>query len=162
MVGRITARGAIALNGGWHTTTDVPGFGPSHGETRAVGWHASVQDDCRSLRRRTMVRLDPEWTELLESYRDRHSDPRNQFCHSVGTPLIVASLPVAFVGIGIPVALGMFVLGWTLQFAGHALEGNRPSFLDDPRNLFVGLLWWLERRGVQLQHVLKVEVKAEK
>jgi uncharacterized membrane protein YGL010W len=36
----------------------------------------------------------------------------------------------------------LFGAGWGLQFVGHAVEGKRPEFLNDPRFLFVGLRWW--------------------
>jgi len=39
----------------------------------------------------------------------------------------------------------MFVLGWILQFVGHAVEGKPPEFLHDWRFLFVGLRWWVAK-----------------
>jgi len=41
--------------------------------------------------------------------------------------------------------LGMFVVGWVLQFVGHAAEGKPPEFFHDWRFLFVGLRWWLAK-----------------
>jgi uncharacterized membrane protein YGL010W len=41
------------------------------------------------------------------------------------------------------VAGGLFVLAWVGQFVGHAIEGRRPSFLDDVKFLLVGPLWVL-------------------
>lgn len=41
------------------------------------------------------------------------------------------------------VAIAIFVLAWTGQFAGHILEGSKPSFLDDLHYLFVGPLFVL-------------------
>jgi uncharacterized membrane protein YGL010W len=41
------------------------------------------------------------------------------------------------------VAIGIFVLAWTGQFAGHILEGSKPSFLEDLQYLFVGPLYVL-------------------
>lgn len=35
-------------------------------------------------------------------------------------------------------ALGFFLLGWLLQFAGHYYEGRRPAFADDLSGLLVG------------------------
>ena len=41
------------------------------------------------------------------------------------------------------VALALFVLAWIGQFVGHAIEGRRPSFLDDLKFLLIGPLWVL-------------------
>lgn len=37
----------------------------------------------------------------------------------------------------------VFVLAWIGQFIGHAIEGRRPSFLEDVRFLLIGPLWLL-------------------
>lgn len=39
--------------------------------------------------------------------------------------------------------IGTFVLGWAIQFAGHAIEGRKPAFIDDLRGLLVGPLFVL-------------------
>jgi uncharacterized membrane protein YGL010W len=38
-------------------------------------------------------------------------------------------------------ALVIFVIAWIGQFAGHALEGKRPSFFKDVQFLLIGPLW---------------------
>jgi uncharacterized membrane protein YGL010W len=43
------------------------------------------------------------------------------------------------------VAAILFALAWIGQFVGHAVEGRRPSFLDDLRFLLVGPLWVLAK-----------------
>ena len=40
-------------------------------------------------------------------------------------------------------SLVIFVLAWTGQFIGHALEGKRPSFFKDLQFLLIGPLWLL-------------------
>lgn len=101
------------------------------------------------------------WSEWIARYGESHRDPVNRFCHTVGIPLIAASLPLFVValfvrGLGcaqdchgalahlrfwhIPAA--MFVVGWVFQFVGHAFEGKPPEFFHDWRFLFVGLRWW--------------------
>jgi len=40
---------------------------------------------------------------------------------------------------------GLFVMGWILQFVGHAFEGKPPEFFKDWRFLLVGLRWWLAK-----------------
>lgn len=42
-----------------------------------------------------------------------------------------------------PFALGFFILAWILQFIGHAIEGEKPSFLQDIQFLLVGPAWLL-------------------
>ncbi len=34
--------------------------------------------------------------------------------------------------------VGIFVVGWVLQFVGHYYEGKKPAFVDDISGLFVG------------------------
>jgi len=41
------------------------------------------------------------------------------------------------------VAVGVFVLAWIGQFVGHAIEGRKPSFLEDVKFLLVGPAWLL-------------------
>ena len=97
------------------------------------------------------MRLNEEWTDLMHSYELDHSDPRNQACHKVGIPLIAASIPVGATIIGLPLAAGMFSVGWKFQFVGHYFEGKKPSFVNDKRNLVVGLLWWLKKSGAKIE-----------
>lgn len=91
------------------------------------------------------MRLNADWARLLREYKEGHQDPRNQLCHSVGIPMIAASLPIGATVVGLPLAAGMFVTGWGFQFLGHHFEGNDPAFFGDRRNLLVGLLWWAEK-----------------
>ena len=71
-----------------------------------------------------MIRLNPEWTDLYEKYRLDHQDPRNQACHKIGIPMIVASFPVGATLVGLPLAATLFSVGWGFQFAGHVFEGG--------------------------------------
>lgn len=98
-----------------------------------------------------MIRLNQEWSALLRDYKAQHTDPRNQACHRIGIPLIAASFPVAATLIGLPVAAGLFTVGWGFQFLGHHYEGNDPAFFGDRRQLLVGLIWWLQKSGVRVQ-----------
>jgi uncharacterized membrane protein YGL010W len=89
------------------------------------------------------------WDEWIAAYAASHRHPVNRACHTVGIPLIVASIALAAVGIRVaalrPIAWRGFVAGWALQFAGHAFERKRPEFFNDPRFLFVGLRWWIAK-----------------
>lgn len=96
------------------------------------------------------VVLNEEWTKLMESYRADHQDPRNQLCHSIGIPMIMASLPIGATILGLPLAAGLFTVGWTFQFVGHAFEGKKPSFVEDKRSLLVGAMWWSQKVGLDL------------
>ena len=80
---------------------------------------------------------------FLENYKAKHGHPLNKLSHSIGIPLIVISLPLFF--FNWRWALGLFIVGWALQFLGHLIEGNQPAFFRNPLYLLVGP-WWLLRR----------------
>ena len=96
------------------------------------------------------IMLNEEWSELLEQYKDDHQDSRNQLCHSIGIPMIAASLPLGATIVGLPLAIPLFGVGWGFQFAGHLFEGKKPSFVDDKRQLLVGAAWWTQKIGLNL------------
>jgi uncharacterized membrane protein YGL010W len=37
--------------------------------------------------------------------------------------------------------IGLFVIGWILQFIGHVYEGKKPAFVDDIMGLIIGPLF---------------------
>lgn len=88
-------------------------------------------------------RTNEEW---IAQYSRSHQHPVNRACHTVGIPLIVASLGTFAVAAkdrrALRPAAALFVAGWTLQFAGHAFEGKPPEFFHDWRFLLVGVRWW--------------------
>lgn len=52
--------------------------------------------------------------------------------------VVLAGLPTAqWLGWG----LGLFVVGWAIQFIGHYFEGRKPAFVDDLKSLMVGPLF---------------------
>jgi len=79
----------------------------------------------------------------LENYKASHQHPVNRGCHTIGIPMIVLSLPVFF--FSWRWALGLFTVGWILQFLGHWFEGKPPAFFKDARYLIVGPYWWVKR-----------------
>ena len=91
-------------------------------------------------------RSSDEW---IAQYATSHQHPANRVCHTIGIPLIVISIgwfAIAWIASGsllLPVT--MFLIGWALQFIGHAFEGTRPEFFHDWRFLFVGLRWWMAK-----------------
>jgi len=89
------------------------------------------------------------WDEWIAQYATSHQHPINRTCHTIGIPLIVASLLLFIAAIWVAglwkLAVGLFVAGWTFQFIGHAFEGKPPEFFSDWRFLFVGLRWWVAK-----------------
>lgn len=87
------------------------------------------------------------WEEWIARYERSHRHPVNRVCHTLGIPLIVLSLLLIAAALVVPgvlwLGVGLFVVGWVLQFVGHAAEGKPPEFFSDWRFLFVGLRWWL-------------------
>ncbi len=86
-----------------------------------------------------MSRLD----QLLEHYDADHQHPANRALHLVGITLIGSSVVLFFVFP--PLGVLLFGLGWGAQFAGHAIEGKRPSFTRDPRFMAVGAVWYVKQ-----------------
>lgn len=87
-----------------------------------------------------------EWIAL---YARSHQHPINRTCHTLGIPMIAISI-LLFLGallFNLPWSLpiGLFALGWILQFIGHWFEGKPPEFFHDWRFLLVGLRWWAEK-----------------
>lgn len=89
------------------------------------------------------------WDEWIEEYSQSHQNKINQITHQFGIPMIALSIlliiPSIFIGGLWKIALGLFVIGWILQFIGHYFEGKPPEFLKDWRFLFVGLRWWFAK-----------------
>jgi len=54
----------------------------------------------------------------------------------VAQPL-AAQLTAVWLGSGV----GLFVVGWVLQFIGHYYEGRKPAFVDDLMGLVIGPLF---------------------
>src|SRR5512139_1820446 len=54
--------------------------------------------------------------------------------------LVVLAAPMAGAGIvpWLAAGLGLFLLGWVIQFIGHYYEGRKPAFTDDLIGLLVG------------------------
>jgi len=46
--------------------------------------------------------------------------------------------------------LGLFVVGWIIQFIGHYYEGRKPAFVDDVMGLMVGPLFVVAELGFLL------------
>lgn len=87
----------------------------------------------------------------VAQYEKEHTKFGTKLTHMVGIPMIVASIPTAFVN---PLAAGgLFVGGWALQYVGHyVFEKNTPAFYGDPYYLLVGPVWvaaeWMQLFGL--------------
>ncbi len=102
--------------------------------------------------------------EYLTTYQQEHTQLGTKLTHMVGIPMIVASFPAAVVSP--PLAAGLFVGGWALQFVGHAVfEKSKPSFFADPYYLLVGPVWvaaeWLELFHLPVPEILKGDADVE-
>lgn len=88
-------------------------------------------------------RTSEQW---IAQYSTSHQHPVNRLCHTFGIPLILVSLVLLVASLFVdglwPWAIALFVLGWILQFVGHAFERKLPEFFHDWRFLFVGVRWW--------------------
>jgi uncharacterized membrane protein YGL010W len=58
--------------------------------------------------------------------------------------------------------IGMFVVGWAIQFVGHHYEGRKPAFVDDVTGLIVGPLFVVVELAflLRLRHDLKEQIEA--
>ena len=58
--------------------------------------------------------------------------------------------------------LGLFVVGWVIQFVGHYYEGKKPAFVDDLSGLIVGPLFVVAEVAflLGLRQDLKQEIEA--
>jgi uncharacterized membrane protein YGL010W len=54
---------------------------------------------------------------------------------------MAAPLAAASTGAWLGWGLGLFVVGWIVQFVGHWYEGRKPAFLDDVVGLLIGPLF---------------------
>ncbi|QHE77366.1 Mpo1 family 2-hydroxy fatty acid dioxygenase [Hydrogenophaga sp. PBL-H3] len=55
--------------------------------------------------------------------------------------------------------VGLFVVGWIIQFVGHIFEGRKPAFVDDISGLIIGPLFVVTEAGFLLG--LRPELEAE-
>ena len=77
----------------------------------------------------------------------------------LATALAVAQ-PLAALAWGpwLAIGVGLFVVGWVIQFVGHAFEGRKPAFVDDLAGLVIGPLFVVAEAGFALG--LRREVQA--
>lgn len=89
------------------------------------------------------------WPDWIAEYQKGHQNRWNQLTHTFGIPMIWIGIFLGIfslfgAGLWAP-AFWLFVLGWALQFIGHAIEGQKPEFFKDWRFLLVGTRWWIAK-----------------
>nr|BFD38939.1 DUF962 domain-containing protein [Pseudomonas sp. FFPRI_1] len=64
-------------------------------------------------------------------------------------------------GLWLSSGLGLFVIGWVIQFIGHYYEGRKPAFVDDLSGLIVGPLFVVAELAflLGLRHDLKQAIE---
>ncbi len=72
-----------------------------------------------------------------------------------GGHMLAAQTTTVWLGTG----LGLFVVGWIIQFVGHYFEGKKPAFVDDLVGLLIGPLFVTAELGFLLG--MRLELKAE-
>ncbi|MFZ5443441.1 MAG: DUF962 domain-containing protein [Myxococcota bacterium] len=78
----------------------------------------------------------------------------------LGLALFLASLTAGLsTAAWLGLSVGLFVVGWIIQFIGHYFEGRKPAFVDDLIGLLVGPLFVAAEIGFSFG--LRKEVKAE-
>ena len=69
----------------------------------------------------------------LGFYRTQHRTLGCKITHMIGIPMIAVSIPTLL--FAWPTAVGLFVIGWALQFIGHfVFEHNSPVLFADPKD----------------------------
>lgn len=84
------------------------------------------------------VRSERALDTFRREYAEQHQTKLNRRLHLYGRILRIAAIPVVFYSWKI--AIGLFVLGYLIQFLGHAIEGTSPSFFRNPKHLIIGSL----------------------
>ncbi len=75
--------------------------------------------------------------------------------------LAAAQVAAQGTSLWLAVGLGGFVVGWIIQFIGHAFEGKKPAFVDDLIGLLQGPLFVLCEAlfAIGLRHDLKAAIE---
>ncbi len=64
-----------------------------------------------------------------------------------GTGVLASFLAAQSTAVWLGAGLGLFVVGWIIQFVGHFFEGRKPAFVDDLVGLVVGPLFVVAEAG---------------
>ncbi len=88
---------------------------------------------------------EESWGEWSRWYMSRHRSPANRAAHVVGYALLLAA-PVPLLGKRWKLSLALGGAGLACIAAGHALEGNLPTIIEEPQRLFGKPLGTLKSR----------------
>ncbi|MBT9513656.1 MAG: DUF962 domain-containing protein [Acidovorax sp.] len=73
-------------------------------------------------------------------------------------------LAVQNMAVWLAAGIGLFVVGWVIQFVGHYYEGRKPAFVDDLMGLLVGPLFvvaeWAFALGLRKEVQAAVELRS--
>ncbi|MEQ3696864.1 MAG: Mpo1-like protein [Pseudomonadales bacterium] len=64
-------------------------------------------------------------------------------------------------GLWLAVSIGLFVIGWIIQFIGHYFEGKKPAFVDDIMGLAIGPLFVVAEWAFMLGAFKSLNAKVE-
>lgn len=103
-----------------------------------------------SVRDTFRLRSEHALNVFREEYAEQHQTKINRRLHVAGRIIRVAAIPFLFYSWR--VAFALFVLGYLIQFLGHAIEGSSPSFFRSPKHLILG----------SLNHVMRLFDKEER
>jgi hypothetical protein len=88
---------------------------------------------------------------VVQDWIERHRHPASFLLHMLGIPptlIGVLLVPIYFALASVPIflfSLALFVGGYLIQFAGHAVEGSEPGEVSAIRRRLGG--WLRERRN---------------
>lgn len=89
------------------------------------------------------------WDHAAAFYSETHQHDTNRLLHRVGIPLIVGGAAVLLIARPYrpfwSIGAASFTVGWAMNFVGHAYEGKRPAFADDPLSFIAGPVWDLQQ-----------------
>lgn len=77
----------------------------------------------------------------------------------LGCLLLAQATAVLSTGLWAALGVGLFVVGWIIQFVGHIFEGRKPAFVDDISGLIIGPLFVVTEAGFLMG--LRPELQAQ-
>ena len=85
------------------------------------------------------------------------------FMSAVLVVMLALATPIAAqsTGVWLGWGLGMFGVGWVIQFIGHYYEGRKPAFFDDIMGLLIGPLFVAAELGFGMGLRKEVQAKIE-
>jgi len=87
--------------------------------------------------------LSPAWIVLAVSalwYLTRGAPLLGLVTSAIMLAMVTAASSIAAAGTAtwLAAGIGLFVVGWAIQFVGHHYEGRKPAFVDDIVGLMIG------------------------